>query len=98
MICPHPIPTPLVTLFPYPTLFLSASCGGVGQSVDAAQGDECAIIGDVLDDAVDHLAVMQRLDEAGALLGAGLFQNGAARDHNMAPAAVHLQKLERLRN
>src|SRR3546814_1699274 len=41
---------------------------------------------------------MQRLDEAGALLGAGLFQNGAARDHNIAPAAVHLQKLERLRN
>src|SRR3546814_15925926 len=75
-----------------------AHVGDVEQAVDAAQVDEGAIIGDVLDDAVDHLAFMQRLDEAGALLGAGLFQNGAARDHNIAPAAVHLQKLERLRN
>src|SRR3546814_7310130 len=55
-----------------------AHVGDVEQAVDAAQVDEGAIIGDVLDDAVDHLAFMQRLDEAGALLGAGLFQIGRA--------------------
>jgi hypothetical protein len=32
-----------------------------------------------------------------ALLGAGLFQNGAARDHDVAAGAVHLEDLEGLR-
>ena len=35
--------------------------------------------------------------QLGALLGAALFQHGAARHHDVAARAVHLQDLERLR-
>ena len=39
----------------------------------------------------------RRLDQAGALLGAGFFEDRAARHDDIAAAAVHLQDLERLR-
>ena len=76
---------------------LVADVGDVQQAVDAAQVDEGAIVGDVLDHAVDHLALGQRLDQARALLGAGFFEDRAARHDDVAAAAVHLQDLERLR-
>ena len=44
-----------------------------------------------------HLALGERLDQARALLGAGLLEDGAARDDDIAAAAVHLQDLEGLR-
>ena len=68
------------------------------QAVDPAQVDERAVIGDVLDHALDHLALGQALDQARALLGAGLFEDRAARHDDVAAAAVHLQDLERLRD
>ena len=71
--------------------------GDVQQAVDAAQVDEGAVVGDVLDDAVDDLALCQPGDDLGALLGARLFQNLAARDDDVAAAAIHLQDLEGLR-
>src|SRR5262249_19335651 len=71
--------------------------GNVQQAVDAAEIDERTVIGDVLDDAVDHLTLFEVLHQLLALLGAGLFQNGAARRHNVAAAAIHLEDLERLR-
>ncbi len=77
---------------------LVAHVGDVEQAVDAAQINERAVIGDVLDDAVNHLALGQRLDQARTLLGAGFFQNGAARNDDIAATAVHLQQLERLGN
>ena len=43
---------------------LVAHVGDVEQAVDAAEVDERAVIGDVLDHAVDHLALGQRLDQA----------------------------------
>jgi hypothetical protein len=46
---------------------------------------------------VDDLAFGQRLDEAGALLGAGFLEDRAARDDDVAAAAVHLEDLEGLR-
>ena len=36
-------------------------------------------------------------DQRGAFLGAALFQHGAARHHDIAAAAVHLEDLEQLR-
>ena len=75
---------------------LVADVGDVEQAVDAAEVDEGAVIGDVLDHAVDDLALGQRLDQAGALLGAGLLEDGAARDDDIAAAAVHLEDLEGL--
>src|ERR1700733_10291448 len=71
--------------------------GDMQQTVDAAEVDERTVIGDVLDDAIDHLTLFEVLHQLLALLGAGLFQNRAARHHDVAAAAIHLADLERLR-
>src|ERR1700761_9632537 len=71
--------------------------GDVEQAVDAAEVDERTVVGDVLDDAVDHLTLFEVLHQLLALLGTGLFQNRAARHHDVAAAAIHLEDLERLR-
>ena len=70
--------------------------GDVQQAVDAAEVHERAVVGDVLDHAVDDLALFEVLHQLLALLGAGLFQHGAARDDDVAAAAIHLEDLERL--
>ena len=70
--------------------------GDVEQAVDAAKINEGAVIGDVLDQAVDDLIFCQTRDDFGPLLGAAFFQNRTARDHDVAAAAIHLQNLERL--
>src|SRR5712691_7186445 len=72
--------------------------GDVQEAVDAAEVDEGAVVGDVLDDAVDDLAFLEVLHQLLALLGAGLLEHGAARHHDVAAPAVHLQDLERLRH
>ncbi len=80
---------------------IDAAPGDVGdmqQAVDTAEIDEGAVIGDVLHHAVDHLALFEVGDDLMALLGAGFFQDGAARDDNIAAAAIHLEDLEGLRN
>ena len=71
--------------------------GDVQQAVDAAEVHERAVVGDVLDHAVDDLALFEVLHQLLALLGAGLFQHGAAGHDDVAAAAIHLQDLERLR-
>src|SRR5882762_4879545 len=71
--------------------------GDVQEAVDAAEVDERTVIGDVLDDAVDDLAFLEILHQFLALFGAGLFQNRAARHHDVAATAIHLEDLERLR-
>ena len=80
---------------------IDATPGDVGdmqQAVDAAEIDERAVIGDVLDDAVDDLPLFEVGDDLMTLLGAALFEHGAARDDDIAAAAVHLENLERLRH
>ena len=76
---------------------LVRNVGDVEQAVDPAQVDEGAVIGDVLDHALDHLALGEVLDEADALLGAGFFEDRPPGDDDIAAAAVHLQDLEGLR-
>src|SRR5450432_1353381 len=71
--------------------------GDVQQAIDAAEINERTVIGDVLDDAVDDLALFEILHQFLALFGAGLFENRAARHHDVAAAAIHLEDLERLR-
>ena len=71
--------------------------GDVQQAVDAAEVDERTVVGDVLDHAVDDLAFLEALDDLRTLLGAGLFEDGAARDDDVAAALVHLEDLEGLR-
>ncbi len=71
--------------------------GDMQQAVDAAQIHERTVFGDVLDDAVDDLALFERGDQLGTSLGAGLFEDGAARHDDVAAAAIHLEDLEGLR-
>ncbi len=71
--------------------------GDVQETVDAAEVHERAVVGDVLDHAVDDLALFEVLHQLLALLGARLFQHGAAGDDDVAAPAVHFQDLERLR-
>ena len=75
---------------------LPGDVGDMEQAVDAAQIDEGAVIGDVLDHAVNHLAFGKILHQLRALFGAGFFHDGAARDDDIAAAAVHLENLEGL--
>ena len=70
--------------------------GDVQQPVDAAQIDKRAVVGDVLDHAVDDLALFEVLHQFLALLGSRLFEHGAAGHHDVAAAAIHFQNLERL--
>ena len=76
---------------------LVAEIGDVEQAVDAAEVNERTIIGDVLDGAFDDLAFFQVQDQARTLLSARFFEDGAARHDDIAPAAIHLEDLERLR-
>ncbi len=70
--------------------------GDMQQAIDAAEIDERAVIGDVLDHAFDNLLLLKRGDERCAFFGAAFFQNRAARDHDVAAAAIHFQDLEQL--
>ena len=80
---------------------IDAAPGDVGdmqQAVDAAEIHEGAVVGDVLDDAVDDLPLFEVGDDLVTLLGAALLEHGAARDDDIAAAAIHLQDVERLRH
>ena len=70
--------------------------GDMQQAVNAAQINERTVIGDVLDDAFQHLTFLEVLDEFLTLFGAGFLEHGAARDDDIAATLVHLQDLERL--
>ena len=68
--------------------------GNVQQAVDAAQVHECAVVGQVLDDALHALAFLQRGQQLFALGAVFAFEYGAAgNDHVVAPL-VQLDDLE----
>jgi hypothetical protein len=71
--------------------------GHMQQPVHAAEIDEGAVIGDVLDHTVQDHAFLEALDEFAALLGARLLQHRAAGYDDIAAGTVHLEDLERLR-
>ena len=71
--------------------------GDMQEAVDAAQIDERAVIGDVLHHAFDDLLFGQARHQRRTFLGAAFFEHGAARNHDIAAAAVHLEYLEKLR-
>ena len=64
--------------------------GDVQQAVDAAEVDERAVVGDVLDHAGEHLALGQRLERVLLLLGVLLFEEDLAREHDVAALLVDL--------
>ncbi len=71
--------------------------GDVQQPVDTAEIDERAVIGDVLDHAFEDLAFLEVGEQLVALFGPRFLENGAARNDDIAAAAIHFQNLERLR-
>ena len=68
--------------------------GDVQQAVDAAEVDERAVLGDVLDHAVDDRAFAQRLHQLGALFAHRGLDHGATRQHDVVALAVELDDLE----
>src|SRR6185503_17939845 len=67
--------------------------GDVEQAVDAAEIDERAEVGDVLYLALDDVALLQLLEQAGLRLGALLLKEPAARDDDVHPLVVDLEDL-----
>jgi hypothetical protein len=65
----------------------------VKQSVDAAEVDEGAVLGDVLHRALHDLALVETLE--GRLLARGVLflEDGLAREHDVAAALVDLDDL-----
>ena len=68
----------------------------VQQAVHTAQIDECAVFGDVFDNPINRIAFGQFSDDFGALFGTAFFEDRTTRNNDIAPAAVHLEDLERL--
>jgi hypothetical protein len=68
--------------------------GDVQQAVDAAEVDECAVVGDVLDDALDDGAFLEVFQQLLALFAHAGFEHGATRDHHVVALAVELDDLE----
>src|SRR6202035_2007435 len=66
----------------------------VEEAVDAAEIDEGAVLGDVLDDALDHLALLEGEESLGLLLVALLLEKDAAAEHDVAALLVELDDLE----
>jgi len=68
--------------------------GDVQQAVDAAEVDEGAIIGDVLDHALDDAALAQGGQQRFALFADARLEDGAPRNHHVVALAVELDDLE----
>src|SRR5213078_2647730 len=71
-----------------------AHVGDVEQTVDAAEVDERAVLGEVLDDALDDLAFLKALERRLLERGALLLEQHAARQHDVAALLVELDDLE----
>ena len=71
-----------------------AHVGDVEEAVDAAEVDERAVLGDVLDDARDDHALLEGLEGLGLQLVALLLEEHAAREHDVAALLVELDDLE----
>ena len=68
--------------------------GDVQQAIDAAQVNERAVVGDVLDHALDDRAFLEILHARFAVCAHAGFQHGAARHHHVVALAVQLDDLE----
>src|ERR1044071_1369333 len=66
----------------------------VEQAVDAAEIDECTEVGDVLDDALPHLVLLELLHELLALAGPLVLEDDTTRDDDIAATLVQLDDLE----
>src|ERR1700754_458934 len=68
--------------------------GDVQQAVDAAEVDECAVIGEVLDHTLHDRAFRQALEQLLALFRALRLDNRAAADDDVVALAIELDDLD----
>src|SRR6476620_4769474 len=68
--------------------------GDMQQAVDATQVDECTEVGDVLDDALPHLILLELLHQLLALAGTLVLEDHSTRDDDVAATLVQLDDLE----
>src|SRR5690606_1110070 len=68
--------------------------GDVQQAIDATEVDERAVVGEVLDHALDHSAFLQAFEQLFALLGELALDHRAARHDHVVALAVELDDLE----
>ena len=73
---------------------LPGHVGDVQQAVDAAEVHERAVVGQVLDRALDHVAFLQVVEQLRALGAVFLFDHRASRHHDVVAALVELDDLE----
>src|SRR3546814_2150734 len=73
---------------------LPGHVGDVQQAVDAAQVHERAVVGEVLDHALEHGALDQLLEQLLALFRMLALDHRAARNHHVVALAVELDELE----
>src|ERR1700739_1102559 len=64
------------------------------QAVEPAEIDKGAIVGDVLDHALEDHALLEHLERLLLQFGALALDHGAARNHHVAARAVELEQLE----
>ena len=68
--------------------------GDVQQTIDAAEIDERAVIGDVLDDALDRGAFLKRGQQLLSFLALARLEHSAAGHHHVVAFAIELDDLE----
>src|SRR5690606_4363040 len=68
--------------------------GNVQQTIDTAQIDECAVIGEVLDHAFDGHAFLQRTQQLLAFGTVGFFKHGATGNHDVVAFLVEFDDFE----
>ena len=68
--------------------------GHVQQTINAAQVDEGAVFGEILDDAGDHSAFFQMFQGDGFAFDGFLLHGQLARNHHVAAAPVQLDELD----
>jgi hypothetical protein len=73
---------------------LPGHVGDVQQTIDATQIHEGAVIGQILDHALDLHALLQLLQQGFALGAVLVFDHGAAGDDHVVTLAIQLDDLE----
>ncbi len=73
---------------------LPGHVGDVQQAVDAAEIHECAVIGEVLDHALDRRALLQIVEQRGTFGAVFLFDHGPPRHDDVVALLIELDDLE----
>ena len=73
---------------------LVAHVGDVEEAIYAAKVDECTEVGDVLDDTLADLVLLESFENVATLLVAFFFENNTARNDDVATSLVDLDNLE----